>query len=158
MKYSDKTTGLTQFAVRTCYVLLALSVIAFPFLMKADEGDYYFFVMIAVHGKYLIVPFYIVVPLGYVALVCLDKILTNLKGDIVFDVSNIKYLNIITYCCLLASLVGILSYIIIALKYKSIETVILLAFGEAFMALVVRVVRNVFKKAIDIKEENDLTI
>ncbi len=158
MKYSDKTVSATHLSVRACYFLLAGAVVAFPLLMKAQESDWYYFVMIAVHGKYLIYPFYAVVPAGYVALICLDKILSNLKKDIVFDNGNVKLLNVITACCLFASAVGIVSFIIIAINYKSIETVILLAFGEAFMALVVRVVRNVFKKAIEIKEENDLVV
>ena len=158
MKYSDKTVSVTQIAVRACYVLLAASVVAFPFLMRAGKDDFYYFVMIAGHGRYLITPFYIVVPAGYIALVCLDKILTNIKKDIVFDSRNVKLLNIITGCCLFASAVGLVSYIVIAVIYESIETVFLLAAGEAFMALVVRVVRNIIKKAIEIKEENDLTV
>ena len=158
MKYSDKSTGLTHFAVRACYVLLAAAVIAFPFLMKAQEGDWYYFVMLAVHGKYLIYPFYAVVPAGYIALICLDIILGNIKKDIVFDNKNVKLLNIITVCCLYAAAVGIVSFVIIAVNYKSIETVILLSFGEAFMALVVRVVRNILKRAIEIKNEYDLVV
>ena len=158
MKYKDGATSLTHLAVRACYILLAVSVIAFPVLMKAQEGDWYYFVMLAVHGKYLIYPFYAVVPLGYAALICLDKILSNIKKDIVFDEKNTKLLNILTYCCFAASLVGLVSYVIIAVKYKSIETVILLSFGEAFMALVVRVVRNILKRAIEIKNEYDLVV
>ena len=158
MKYNDKTTGITHIAVRVCYFLLLGAVIAFPFLMRAKEGDWYYFVMLAVHGKYLIYPFYAVVPAGFIALVCLDKILANIKKDIVFDNKNIKLLNIITICCLYAAVVGAVSFVIIAAVYKSIETVILLAFGEGFMALVVRVVRNIIKKAIEIKEDNDLVV
>ena len=78
--------------------------------------------------------------------------------NIVFDISNIKLLNIITVCCLYAAAVGLVSFVIIAVLYKSIETVILLSFGEGFMALVVRVVRNIMKKAIEIKEDNDLVV
>ena len=158
MKYSDKTAGLTQFVVRLCYFLLAGAVIAFPFLMRAQEGDWNYFVMLAVHGKYLIYSFYCVVPAGYAALICLDRILSNIKNDVVFDLKNVRLLNIITWCCLYAAAVGLVSFIIIAMVYKSIETVALLAMGEAFMALVVRVVRNVLKKAIEIKEENDLVV
>ncbi len=75
-----------------------------------------------------------------------------------FDSANVRLLNKITYCCLFAAAVGVVSYVIIALMYKSIETVMLLAFGEAFMALVVRVVRDVMQKAIEIKEDNDLVV
>lgn len=158
MKYSDKTTGITHFAVKLCYFILAAAVIAFPVLMKAQEGDWYYFVMIAVHGKYLIFPFYLVVPLGYGALICLDKLLGNIKNDVVFDEKNVKLLNSLSYLCLAAAVIGAVSFVVIAVLYKSIETVILLAMGEAFMALVVRVVRNIIKKAIEIKEENDLVV
>ncbi|MBR3149010.1 MAG: DUF2975 domain-containing protein [Eubacterium sp.] len=153
-----KSASLTHIVIRICYVLLALSVILFPILMKAQEGDAFYFVMIAQHGKYLIIPFYVVVPAGYAALICLDKILCNIKRNIVFDMSNVKLLNKITYCCLFASIVGFVSYAVIAVTYKSIETVILLALGEAFMALVVRVVRDIMQKAIEIKEDNDLVV
>lgn len=158
MNYHDKTAGLTLVMVRICYGLLAASVAAFPLLMRAQESDWYYFVMIAGHGKYLIVPFYLVVPLGYAALICLDKMLSNLQKDIVFDACNVTLLNRLTVCCVLASVIGIVSYVVIAVIYQSIETVFLLAAGEAFMALVVRVVRNVLKKAIELKEENDLTV
>ncbi|MBQ9517310.1 MAG: DUF2975 domain-containing protein [Eubacterium sp.] len=158
MKYSIKSAGLTQIVVRICYVLLAASVILFPILMKQQDGDTFYFVMIAEHGKYLIFPFYAVVPAGYAALICLDKLLTNIKRDIVFDERNVTILGTLTLCCLYAALVGVVSYIVIALCYKSIETVLLLAFGEAFMALVIRVVRDVIKKAIEIKEDNDLVV
>lgn len=154
----DKSTSICQWVIRLCYMLLLGAVIAFPFLMRVQEGSKLFFVMIATHGKYLIYPFYAVVPAGYIALICLDKIMGNLKRDIVFDLKNIKLMNIITICCIYAALIGLISYIIIALMYKSIETVILLAMGEAFMALVIRVIANVIKKAIEIKEDNDLVV
>ena len=158
MKYSIKSAGLTHFIVRLCYLLLAVSVVLFPILMREYEGSPFYFVMIAQHGKYLIYPFYAVVPAGYAALICLDKILINIKRDVVFDESNVRLMNKITWCCLFASFVGFVSYVIIAAMYKSIETVILLALGEAFMALVVRVVRDVMQKAIEIKEDNDLVV
>ncbi len=158
MKYSIKSAGLTQIVVRISYVLLAVSVILFPVLMQQEDGDTFYFVMIAEHGKYLIFPFYAVVPAGYAVLACLDKLLSNIKHDIVFDRRNVVILNTITLCCLYAALVGLVGYIVIALCYNSIETVILLSLGEAFMALVVRVVRDIMNKAIEIKEDNDLVV
>jgi len=154
----DKSTSVCQWVIRLCYVLLLGAVIAFPFLMKAPADSAFYFAMTATHGRYLIYPFYAVVPAGYIALVCLDRIMCNLKRDIVFDMKNIKLMNIITACCLFASAVGFVSYTVIAIIYKSIETVILLAMGEAFMALVIRVIANVIRKAIGIKEDNDLVV
>ena len=93
MKYSIKSANLTQIIVKICYVLLAVSVILFPILMRQKDGDAFYFVMIAEHGRYLIFPFYAVVPAGYAALICLDKLLSNIKKDIVFDSRNVKILN-----------------------------------------------------------------
>ena len=154
----SKSTSICQWVIRLCYVLLLGAVIAFPFLMKIQDGEPFYFVMIAGHGKYLIYPFYAVVPAGYAALICLDKIMSNILKDVVFDKKNIRLLDIITACCIYASLIGLISYIIIAFIYKSIETVILLSMGEAFVALVIRVVRNVINKSIEIKEDNDLVV
>ena len=139
-----RSTTLCQIVIRICYVLLLGAIIAFPFLMRVKEGNPFFFVMIGTHGKYLIYPFYAVIPAGYIALICLDRIMGNILKDVVFDRKNVKLMNIICYCCIFASLVGFISYIIIALIYKSIETVILLSMGEMFVALVVRVLSNVF--------------
>lgn len=158
MKYNDKTTGFTHAIVRLCYFLLGLSAVAFPFMMNAREGSWYYFGLTAVFGKYLIIPFYMVVPAGFAALVCLDKMLGNIQKDIAFDNKNVKLLDIVTYCCVYAFAVGVISFIVIAtVKYK-IASLFLLCCGEAFMALIVRVVRNMLKKAIAIKEENDLVV
>lgn len=152
---TDKSIIITQWIIRICYVLLAIVSIALPFLLT--NGFFHFEILTQIKD-YILFPFYAVVPAGYVALICLDKLLVNIKREIVFDKVNVSLLGVISYACVYAGLVGALSFAFILIKDFMFETMLVLAAGEFFMALVVRVVKNVFEKAIELKEENDLTI
>lgn len=151
----EKSVKLTHFIVRLCYVLLGAAAIVLPFIFK--YGIFEFDILNKI-SSYVIGPFYAVVPAGYVALICLDKLLINVKKELVFDVKNVKLLGIISWACFYAGFVGFASFIIIMLMNFMFETLLVLAMGEMFMALVVRVVKNVFESAIEIKAENDLTV
>jgi hypothetical protein len=111
-------------------------------------------------NKYIIIPFYLIVPAGYTALVCIDKLLTNIKKELVFDGANVRLLRIISWSCFYVAGVSLISFIIICSICKMIESagLLLLCAGAVFMGLVVRVVKNIFESAIEIKEENDMTI
>lgn len=152
---NDKSIGLTHAIVRFCYVALAALTVSLPWLL--NSGFLHFEILSQIKD-YIIGPFYAVVPAGYVALICLDKLLLNIKNDIVFDAKNVKLLRLISWACAFAGLVGLISFVVILIKNFMFETMIVLSAGEFFMALVVRVVKNVFEKAIEIKEENDLTV
>ena len=156
MKYKDHTVSITQITVRICYGMLAGAMLAFPFIIRSSDAA--FFGYLVHYGRYLILPFYLVCPAGYAALISLDRLLANIKKDIVFEEKNIRLLNLLTYSCIYAAGVGVVSFIVIAVIFIPFDLLFVLILGEAFMALVVRVVRNVFKKAIEIKEENDLTV
>ena len=99
----------------------------------------------------LMVVFYLGTVGGYIVLIPLYKMLSNMSKDKVFDRQNTKLMTIIT-----ASLVGI-----------AVDCVIggfiwngcwILSVVALFMALVVLSIRVVFAKAITMKEEMDLTI
>ena len=155
MLNKDKSVRLTHFIVRACYVLLAAVAIALPVIL---HNGFYEFDILGEISEYILGPFYAVVPAGYVALICLDKLLINIRKEIVFDSKNVKLLRIISWACIYAGCVGMLSFIIILAMKFMFETLLILAIGELFMGLVVRVVKNVFEAAIKIKDENDLTI
>ena len=150
----DKSVMLTHFIVRACYFLLAAAAIALPFIVY--DG------MFGITGEiktYVIAAFYAVVPAGFAALIALDKLLVNIRKDIVFDSKNISLLRLISYLCIYAGCVGLIAFIVISAVFRFIfETMIILSIGEFFMALVVRVVKNIFDAAIKLKEENELTI
>lgn len=93
--------------------------------------------------------------LGIIALFtlfCMLRFVVNLEKDRVFVAQNIKWLRYISYGCLAAGLL----LIIITIVYHRLFLVISLS--ALFMMLIVRVIKNAFEQAIEMKEELDLTI
>lgn len=84
-------------------------------------------------------------------LVQLYRLLNNIAAEKVFTDSNVTLLRRISWCCFLGALVSGLS----VLYYMPWG---LVAVAAAFMALVVRVIKNVMAEAVVIKQENDYTI
>lgn len=159
MNSKERSVFLTQLIVRACYVLLAAAVIVLPIMFKTyNDPDR--INMISELGRYVMGPFYAMVPAGYVALVCIDKLLMNIKKDIVFDKKNVKLLRIISWSCFYAAAVCVIAFVLVWLTFSYGVGIglMLLTAGAGFMGLVVRVVKNVFEAAIEIKDENDLTI
>lgn len=164
----EKSVKLTHLLVRLFYVILtavaAVSVIV-PITVK-DYGVFAFY----------IIPFYISVPAGYIALVCLDRLLINIKKGIVFAHQNVKHLRVFSWLCFFVCVVTILFAIVVfirmcldtagvvEIKNLTIFDLYYLVFtfcvsvAELFVGVVVRVVKNIFEAAIKIKEENELTI
>ena len=159
----QKSLQITHIMIKAFYIILALVAIAPPFVYKEKliQGDiitiYYFTLLAAV-------------PAGAVALVSLDRLMINLKKKIVFHTDNVKRLRTLSWCCFFASLVTLVSFIIELLSF-SLDDMGIMVFGivfylpmfiigvgEIFVGLVVRVVMHTFENAIEIKDENDLTI
>ncbi len=160
--YKNKSVDVLKVIIKICYVMLGVVALGMLFLITGTmswDGDV-FMLLEAYEIRLLSFPFYAVVPAGYVALVCIDKLLTNIKKDLVFENITLKYLNIISYACVYAAAVGVISVVISLVSdvYNFLIVFSALAMGELFMALVLQVIKQVFKKAIAIKEENELTI
>ena len=119
-------------------------------------------VIYGVEEKYFVVlyTFLLSLPAGYVALAFIDKLLTVVRKNEVFEIKTTKYLDKISYCCVYASLVAfasvIASFVLRIDTYVVLFSMLLLA--ELFMALLLKVIKKIFAKAIELKEENDLTI
>ena len=113
-----------------------------PFPREELLRQYIIFTLIAV---------YIMDVLAYTALLLLYRLLCNIHKSKVFTLENVKYLRLLSWCCFIASFVCF----ILAFCYLPF---VLLVTGTAFMALILRVVKNVFTEAIEIKQENEYTI
>ncbi len=100
---------------------------------------------------FLTVCIYIAMPVGAATLVSLTAILKNIEKDIVFERKNVAYMSNISICCFLAAAE---SMVVGAIHYS------VFIFGLiAFLGgIIIRVIMNVFEKAIELKEENDMTI
>lgn len=153
MKSSAK---FTQFVVRIGYVGLTAALFLVPYFLGKGSLEQY---NSSFNSNWITVPFYCVVPAGYVALVCIDVIMQNVKNENVFCNKIAKLLKIIVWCCFYAGCVGLISFVLIfALNKFAVIYMFILALGEYFMALICNVLKSCFEAGNLIKEENDLTI
>ncbi|MBR0444455.1 MAG: DUF2975 domain-containing protein [Clostridia bacterium] len=88
---------------------------------------------------------------AWLLLVHLWKLLGNISREEVFTEGNVRHLRAVSWCCLGAAC--------ICLVCSPVCLPFLFIAGAAgFMALIVRIVKNVFQQAIAMKSELDLTI
>ena len=95
--------------------------------------------------------FYPCAAFAYVALYSLIRLLLNIKGKEVFVAQNVTYLRRVSWCCFAVSaitLVGSVQYF----------PFLVVAVAAAFVGLMLRVVKNVMQNAVEIQNENELTI
>ena len=88
---------------------------------------------------------------GWVLLWAMWRLLGNLRRGQVFTEDNIRLLGRVSLCCAAAAVVCA------AGSFFYLPFLIAVA-AAGFMALIVRIVRNVFQKALDMKNELDLMI
>ena len=88
---------------------------------------------------------------GWICLWSLWKLLRRIRGEIVFDAVNVQLLRHISWCCGVAAVIFLVSG-------SYYPPFFLVAVAAAFMMLIVRVVKNVFQQAVEMKSELDLTI
>lgn len=157
-----KSVKFTHFMVRLFYVVLIV----------VTAGSIRWLTLNSIEGFGLyFVPFFISVPAGCAALICLDKLLVNIKKKIVFEKVNVKLLKIFSWLCFAVFAVTFLFAAIALIRGYSDRADFLNVFdvfyaifafcaavAELFVGVVVRVVKNIFEAAIKIKEENELTI
>ena len=100
-------------------------------------------------------PFLLTVYVGiipaFALLVLLYILLHRIGKGQVFVPQNVKSLRLISWCCFLGAFLSLAS----TLYYF---TWILVAAAAAFMGLIVRIVKNVFAKAVELQDEADFTI
>lgn len=78
-------------------------------------------------------------------------LLNNINKDEVFTEQNAKCLRVISWACMLA---GVTFAVFGIWRFSFFFA----AFFAVFLGLVMRVLKNVFEKAVEIKSENDFTI
>ncbi len=99
----------------------------------------------------LLITVYACVIPAMIALFCLNRMLENIKRERIFIDTNVQDLRRISWCCFAVSGILLLSgyYYLLFL---------MIAVAAAFFGLILRVVKNVIEQAINLKEENELTI
>lgn len=94
---------------------------------------------------------YTCLPFAMIALFSLRRLLKNIMQGDTFVTDNIKQLNILFLCCAAAAVITFFSGYFYLPFY-------IISVAAAFFSLILRVIKNVFRSAIEIKAENELTI
>ncbi len=145
---SSKSLTLSIFCTRLFAVLLLTGVCIAPWIVSWYFGD--MSGTQELHMPFRITIYLCAVP-GIILLRCLDVLLKNIRSGSVFVTDNTKMLRIISWGCIAVGLVTFAS----GFFYMSF---FLVAVAFAFFALIIRVIKNVFEQAIELKSESDFTI
>ena len=95
--------------------------------------------------------FYPCAVFAYITLFSLLRLLFNIKKDEIFTTQNVTYLRRISWCCVAVAVItcaGGVFYV----PYLMVAVV------AGFVGVMLRVVKNVMQRAVEIREENELTI
>lgn len=147
----DKSIILSSCIIKAVYAAVVFCCIGAPWMVRfydqqvvLPQGEPSVFVP-------LLITLYCMVPPAVCALICLDKLLYNIKKGEPFTVGNVKLLRILSYCCFAIAIV----FIYFAFLRPFAFVIVLVA---GFIGLILRVVKNCFEQAVAIREENDYTI
>ncbi len=144
MYTSEKSTKLTLFITYFFCFLLAFLMVAVIPCISWILGSAQF-------ATVCITAFYVCCPAGWCALICIIKLLKNILKDNIFSQESVKLLRILSWCCAWVSAVCFAVMFIFRLFF-------IFFLGAGLMTLILRVLKNVFQKATEIKKENELTI
>ncbi len=88
---------------------------------------------------------------GYVILYSLYRLLGNLERGQVFISKNIAYLRRSSWCCVVVAVVCVVGI-------PTYPSFCIITIAAGFMALIIRIIKNVFEQAILMKDELDFTV
>lgn len=130
----------------TILLLIIMVVLTFtlPAVLSSMEGSY-------IGATKLLIPLYTSSLPGFIAVFSLLKLLLNILKEKVFVKENVTLLSILSYCCLF---VGVVYFFL----SRGFISMLLLSFAALFFGLILAVIKNVFKKAVLLREENDYTV
>lgn len=144
----SRSVKLSSICTKVAVVLVICAAFAMPNLV-ATYVDYTGKNPEIIHS--LLLTIYACVLPGMISLICLDRLLANIKREEIFVEKNVKLLRVLSWCSFIVSAILFISgfyYILF----------VIIAVCAAFLGLILRVIKNVFEQAMVIKIENDFTI
>ena len=88
---------------------------------------------------------------AWVALCCLFRLLQRIRKDTVFCAENIRSMRVTAWCCMAVAL-------LCAAAAFFHPMLLVVAAAAGLMGLIVRIVKNVFQQALEMKDELDFTV
>jgi len=129
--------------------LLAL-MFAAPSVLRAMFNMEFFI------GKAVVI-FYACCPAGWAAIVSLLMLLHGIRKGEVFTRRNVRLLRLISWCFVFVALASLYPFAVEG-NLTIFTPLLFITFAAAFLAVILRVVKNVMEQATLLREENDLTI
>ncbi|MBR4305909.1 MAG: DUF2975 domain-containing protein [Ruminiclostridium sp.] len=151
MKKANLSLVLSSILIKLVLVLIVVCCFTAPGIVSFYEQSYILpYGIDSVYVTLLITLYCSAVP-ALILTVALDRLIVNIKKGNTFIKQNVTCLRIISYCCFAASLIFIYFSFLRCFAW-------LVVIAAAFFGLILRVIKNVFEQAIEIREENDYTI
>lgn len=138
---------LSRICVIVFMLLLVLTAVLTPWFLKTSiaklytSGSVTFFLVTIYSGC---------IPAVFL-LITLYRLLRRIEREAVFIADNVESLRHISWCCFLGAVISAVS----AIYYFPWMMV---AVAAAFVGLIVRVVKNVFARAVSLQDDADFTI
>ncbi len=152
---NKKSIGLSLAVCFIISVLLLMLIFIGPWLFELYMTSYRGFAPDGQSLEYLKrvfgLCFYPCSVFSAVILYSLIKLLFNIRADEVFTSQNVKSLKIISWCCIAIAVITFAGgYFYMPFMF--------VAMAGAFVGVMLRVLKNVMQTALELREENDLTI
>ena len=148
MTRNQTVTHITLWVNRTVMLLVALLLPTLPFILRWYSN---FRALTAAEHTAILIAFYCCAIVTAVALWNMDALLRSILAEQVFTVTNVTRIRCIRWCCAAISLICLPA----AFIYMPLFFMVIIM---AFLALVITVLVRVMTAAVEIREENDLTI
>ena len=148
MTRNQTVTHITLWVNRIVMLLVAVLLPTLPLILRWYAN---FRALSASEHTAIMIAFYCCAIITAVALWRMDALLRNILLEQVFTLQNVAHIRCIRWCCALISLICLPA----AFIYLPLIFMVIIM---AFLALVVTVLVRVMTAAVEIREENDLTI
>lgn len=146
MYTSETSTKLTLAVTYIAAIILALLMIFASPIARYIIGE-------GAKTAFLsaVAAFYICCPAAWIALYKIHRLLKNVLKDTIFTNETATLLRHLSWCCAFVAAVSLVTTYFCHIFFT-------FTIGAAFMTLILRVLKNVMAKAVQLKEENELTI
>lgn len=149
MKWTrSKSLLLTKLVIIFFLILLGVGAIYMPQILRWYMN---YSGQIEMLYNNLLILVYCCIPPAALALLAMLRLINNVSKDRVFTAENVKMLRLTSWCSFAAALI----FFIYGFQYLMS---VLLAAVLAFVALMLRVAKNMIDQAVELQAENDLTV
>ena len=149
MKHYESSAKITLYATRAEAGLICLLLLCFPVLV--ERYHQHFRPLAESERAAILYGFYACSGAVLLAMYHMDRLLCNILRADLFTGRNVRHIRFVRWCCLAVSIICLCASF-------GFPSLLFLSCIMAFLCLVVTVVGQVMKAAVELREENDLTI